>query len=95
MRFRVLLEIDAPDPGTPTGDGGTTSSPEKWIWQDFFKEINGPLQTQGVTVVTVKEAIIILPGFCGNCERQVAFFDYLCNECRIDSVAGTPRYEQP
>lgn len=82
MRFRVLLEIEAPDPGTPV-ENGKIVHPESWVWQDFFKD-NG---TQ------VKEAIIILPGFCGNCGEQVTFFDYLCKICRGRSMPGMPGYE--
>jgi hypothetical protein len=89
MRFRVLLEIEAPDPGTPIPEGGTTASPEKWVWQDFFNRLK-PDRASGITV---KEAIIILPGFCGNCGEQVTFFDYLCGVCRTRSMPGTPQYD--
>lgn len=80
MRFRVLLEIEAPEIGTKMTGGGILSSPEDWVWQDFF----------GVTVV---EAIIIKPGFCGNCEKNVAFFDYLCGDCRESATPGQAQWK--
>lgn len=85
MRFRVLLEIDAPDVGTTTGDRGTVLDPTQWIWQDFFDKHG----------VTVKEAIITKPGFCGNCGERVVFFDYLCHSCRESALPGTAQYESP
>lgn len=91
MRFRVLLEIDAPDVGTPTDNGGQVASPEEWIWQDFFDK-NAKEKFLRERGVTVKEAIIIKPGHCGNCGEEVAFFDYLCSACREGSTKGTAQY---
>lgn len=89
MRFRVILEIDGPEPGTPLSPGSKVklSPPEQWIWQDILNQGSGDFDTKVLNVRIIKA------GICGNCENPIAFADYLCEGCRADSIDGSTDYD--
>lgn len=51
QRKLVLIEIEAPDEGTPSKGGGTLLPVEKWIWQDILDKGQSAAKVISVKIV--------------------------------------------